>query len=280
MIKFNDIVLQYSDQVILDNVSIHVKKNSIIGLIGKSGTGKSTILKAFFDFSLIKDGEFWYNDKKVVKIKKTNKKNDFKGYFTKFKKLFKQSSLKNVVKLYKNTLNEYFSKAEIKKYKKKINYIAPDDNLITSIDFYTNFKLTFKKYKNPFYKFLKILTKQQKDNLYQMCEYFGMQDYIFKPVEQLSAGQKQRFAIILNLINDPEILLCDELTSNLDITNAQLVFEYLQKIKSDKYIVVALHNLNDAVKYMDKIIALKDGKIQKIYHPNEYDLDELRLYFD
>ncbi|MGZ9800149.1 ATP-binding cassette domain-containing protein [Mycoplasma sp. AC1221] len=237
MIRFKNVDLKYTDKIILKNVNLDITTNCIVGLIGKSGTGKSTILKSFFDFELITSGYYLYNGAKILKNK-------------------------------------------LKKYKNDIIYIAPDDNLITSLDFYKNLQHFYKKYKNPLFKWLRIFTKQQKEEIFQLCNHFGMSEFIFKPIEQLSAGQKQRFAIILNLLNDTKILLCDELTSNLDITNAKLVFDYLQSIKKNKYIIIALHNLSDAVKYIDKIIAIKDQEIQKIYYKGEYDPDELRKYFD
>lgn len=79
----------------------------------------------------------------------------------------------------------------------------------------------------------------------------------------LSGGEKERVALLRALINDPPILLCDEPTGALDSKNATEVMELLKKISANKLVIVVSHNLALTNKYADRIITLKDGKIEK-----------------
>ncbi len=84
-----------------------------------------------------------------------------------------------------------------------------------------------------------------------------------RPTE-LSGGQQQRVAIARSLSNDPEVLLADEPTGNLDSTTGKIVIEFLTKLNKEKKktIIMVTHDENLA-KYATRIEYLKDGKIVK-----------------
>ncbi|MDD5221138.1 MAG: ABC transporter ATP-binding protein [Candidatus Pacebacteria bacterium] len=81
---------------------------------------------------------------------------------------------------------------------------------------------------------------------------------------QLSGGEQQRVAIARALANDPEIILADEPTGNLDSRNGQAIMELLANLnkKEQKTVVVITHDSNIAA-YCDSTIIIKDGKIVK-----------------
>ena len=82
-----------------------------------------------------------------------------------------------------------------------------------------------------------------------------------KKVRNLSGGQKQRVAIARALIKNPNLILADEPTGNLDSKTAKLTFEILKKISQERLVVVISHDNQSAVEYADRIIRLSDGKI-------------------
>jgi putative ABC transport system ATP-binding protein len=84
-----------------------------------------------------------------------------------------------------------------------------------------------------------------------------------KPSE-MSGGQQQRVAIARSLANDPEVILADEPTGNLDSKTGTNVMEFLQKLHREKgkTIIMVTHDSNLA-KYADRIIYLKDGAVVK-----------------
>ncbi|MEG1608851.1 MAG: ABC transporter ATP-binding protein, partial [Clostridia bacterium] len=81
---------------------------------------------------------------------------------------------------------------------------------------------------------------------------------------QLSGGQQQRIAIARALIKNPEIILADEPTGNLDQINSVQIFDLLKQLAKDKLVIVVTHNLQLAKKYADTLIIMQDGKVKKI----------------
>ena len=82
-------------------------------------------------------------------------------------------------------------------------------------------------------------------------------------VSNLSGGEKQRCAIARALVNNPDIILCDEPTANLDLDNSLKFIEILKELKSlNKTIIVATHDpIFDELDFVDKIINIKNGTI-------------------
>lgn len=84
---------------------------------------------------------------------------------------------------------------------------------------------------------------------------------------ELSGGQRQRVAIARALANNPEVILADEPTGNLDSHTGGKVLDFLDKLhKQGKTIVMVTHDPNIAQKYAEKVYWLKDGKVEKITH--------------
>ncbi len=82
---------------------------------------------------------------------------------------------------------------------------------------------------------------------------------------QLSGGQQQRVAIARALANDPEVILADEPTGNLDTKTGERVMKFLQDLnKEGKTIIMVTHEPELAEQYADIIYWLKDGKVEKI----------------
>ena len=81
---------------------------------------------------------------------------------------------------------------------------------------------------------------------------------------KLSGGEKQRVSIARATVNNPEIILADEPTGNLDSKNGDMIMSLLKRIsKEDKIVIVITHNDEQAIKYGDKIYRLNDGEINE-----------------
>ena len=94
------------------------------------------------------------------------------------------------------------------------------------------------------------------------AEQFQIEHLLKKNPYELSGGEKQRVAICRALINNPDLILADEPTGNLDSKSGKIVIDALNKISSEykKTIVMVTHDPQMA-SYCDRIILLKDGKI-------------------
>ena len=95
-----------------------------------------------------------------------------------------------------------------------------------------------------------------------LAELFGIKDLLPKAPYELSGGEKQRVAICRALINDPDMILADEPTGNLDSKSGKIVIDALTRINKEngKTIVMVTHDPQMA-SYCSRIILLKDGII-------------------
>ncbi|EAI7699437.1 ABC transporter ATP-binding protein [Campylobacter jejuni] len=95
-----------------------------------------------------------------------------------------------------------------------------------------------------------------------VLEKVGLSHRLTHLPSQLSGGEQQRFCIARALINNPELLLADEPTGNLDEANEQIVLQTLQKLKNEgKTIVLITHN-PDLAKFADRTLILQHGVLK------------------
>ena len=99
----------------------------------------------------------------------------------------------------------------------------------------------------------------------------GMLDLTDRYIEELSGGQRQRAWIAMALAQQTEVLLLDEPTTYLDITHQTEVLRLLHRLNREqgRTIVMVLHDLNQATRYSDNIIALADGGIVAAGKPED-----------
>lgn len=88
----------------------------------------------------------------------------------------------------------------------------------------------------------------------------GLADQMKKRPAQLSGGQMQRVAIARAIVNDPEILLCDEPTGALDSETSIQVMEILKEISSERLVIMVTHNEALVSRYATRMIRLLDGR--------------------
>lgn len=107
--------------------------------------------------------------------------------------------------------------------------------------------------------------KEREKRAKELIEELGLTDKINKKASELSGGQKQRVSIARALVSDPDIILADEPTGNLDSQNGMEVMKLLKEIvKKGKSVILVTHNMEDASN-ADNIIEIKDGVVSATY---------------
>ena len=99
----------------------------------------------------------------------------------------------------------------------------------------------------------------------EVLEKVGMANYASKMPHQLSGGEQQRVGIARALLNDPELILADEPTGNLDPQTSIEVMEVLKSINQNgKTIIMATHDYALLLKYPYKTLKFEDGKVYEV----------------
>jgi len=117
----------------------------------------------------------------------------------------------------------------------------------------------------PYQQGLGRLGKRDYEVIDWAMEVTGTLDYKYRPVDALSGGQRQRVWIAMALAQETDMIFLDEPTTYLDLAHQLEVLELLQKLNAEqgRTIVMVLHDLNQAARFADYLIAMKDGHIVK-----------------
>ena len=92
----------------------------------------------------------------------------------------------------------------------------------------------------------------------------GLEAYAQRNVDELSGGERQKIAIARAMAQEPKLMVFDEPTGNLDISNEHLIIQEAKKLAREKNISIlsSLHDLNQAMSFGDKFFFLKDGVVK------------------
>lgn len=113
---------------------------------------------------------------------------------------------------------------------------------------------------------LGILSELDREKIDWAMRATAVTEFADLPVDSLSGGQRQRIWIAMALAQDTEIIFLDEPTTYLDMNHQLEVLELLRQLNREmgKTIIMVLHDLNLSARFSDKLIAMKDGRIE--YH--------------
>jgi len=121
---------------------------------------------------------------------------------------------------------------------------------------------------------LKIRGRQNseiKEKIDQELNTVGLRDFEKRKARKTSGGEQQRIALARAFLLDPQILLLDEPTANLDPHSATIIEQALQtRTKGKSIIILATHNLSQAKRLADEIVHIHDGRIVEIADAQEF----------
>jgi phosphonate transport system ATP-binding protein len=234
MLKLENITVIYDGKVLaVDNVNLEVGQGEFVGIIGSSGSGKSSLLKTINLLVRPAKGKVYIDDIDVTSLN--------------------NSGLRNV--------------------RKSIGFVFQDYNLIERSTVLDNVLIGRLGYKSPLKSLLGTFNDDDYERASTALRQVGLSEKMLVRADELSGGQKQRVAIAKTLCQRPKIILADEPVASLDISTSQNIMDYFKKVNEKKNITILinLHDVNLAKKYCDRIIALKKGKIIFDGKPGEID---------
>ena len=117
------------------------------------------------------------------------------------------------------------------------------------------------------------VNKDDRDKVSTTLRMLSLEDFAFRRFDKLSGGEKQRVVIAKAIAQDPNLFLFDEPTSDLDLWHQIEVMEEIKRLTSDtnifKSAIVAIHDINMAIRYADKIMLLHHGNIEDFGDPEK-----------
>lgn len=140
---------------------------------------------------------------------------------------------------------------------KKIGFVFQQFNLIPALTALENVILpTIFQNLNP---------EERDKRARELLALVGLADRMTHRPNELSGGQQQRVAIARALVNNPEIILADEPTGNLDTKSGEQVIKLLEELhqKEGKTVILVTHDI-DKAQHAERIIYLKDGEVEKV----------------
>ncbi len=156
----------------------------------------------------------------------------------------------------------YFQGQEVSKYtekqraelrKKNIGFVFQSFNLIDELTVYENIELPL--------LYLKYSTAERKKRVNQMLESMNIMHRSSHFPQQLSGGQQQRVAVARAIVSEPQIIMADEPTGNLDSTHGDEVMDLLRSLHASGTTVVMVTHSPSYAEYGNRIIHLFDGHV-------------------
>lgn len=218
ILKLHNATIFQEDNPILTDVNIDIEKGEFLYLIGKTGSGKSSLMKTLYADLDLTQGEGVIVDYDL----RTLKEND------------------------------------IPFLRRKLGIVFQDFKLLPDRNIFENLLFVLKAtgWTNEI---------DMNARIEEVLDRVGMLQHIRKMPHQISGGEQQRVAIARALLNDPELILADEPTGNLDPQTSVEVMEVLQNInKNGRTILMATHDYALLLKYPAKTLKCDEGKVFEV----------------
>tara|TARA_B100001248_G_scaffold182473_1_gene138949 strand:+ start:4899 stop:5567 length:669 start_codon:yes stop_codon:yes gene_type:complete len=216
-LDFKDVEIKQQNNTILSGINLSINQGEFVYFVGKTGSGKSSLLKAIYGDVAITNGEISFKDQKLKKISRKNVlalRRKVGIIFQDFQLLMDRSVSDNL---------RFVMKATGWKGKKKINQEVE-----------------------------KLLTKVE------------MLDKADDFPHLISGGEQQRIAVARALINNPDLIIADEPTGNLDPKTSEKIMQLIKSVVSvKKTLIMATHDYDIINKFPGRIIKFNNNSIEE-----------------
>lgn len=148
-----------------------------------------------------------------------------------------------------------FSEKQLAKYRNEfIGFIFQKNNLIEEDNVYNNIMI-------PLLYSSKFKRKDRKNRINEVAIALEIHDILNKKVKLLSGGERQRVSIARAVINDPEVIICDEPTNALNPRLKRKIIEYIEEISEGKLLIIVSHEPSLFSKDSYSFLELKNGQL-------------------
>ncbi len=215
IIELENITVYQRNIMILSDVNLTIEKGEFVYLIGKTGTGKSSLLKTLYADLPVIEGSAIVADYQLKDIKKK----------------------------------------DVPYLRRKLGIVFQDFQLLIDRSVSENLKFVLKAtgWKDKV---------QIDERINEVLEKVGLNTKGFKMPHQLSGGEQQRVSIARALLNDPELILADEPTGNLDPETSEGIINLLKDISENgRAVLMATHDFMMIEKYPSRTLRCESGKI-------------------
>lgn len=218
IVNLKDVAVFQKENMVLNDITLEVKKGEFVYLIGKTGSGKSSLMKTLYADLPLLEGHG------------------------------------RIVGFNLKTLEE----KDIPFLRRKLGIVFQDFKLLPDRNINRNLKFVLKAtgWKDP---------DKMDAQIEDVLDKVDMKTKGFKFPHELSGGEQQRIAIARALLNDPELILADEPTGNLDPQTSVEVMKVLQEInKTGRTILMATHDYALLLKYPSKTLKCDGAKVFEV----------------
>ncbi|MFC2112040.1 cell division ATP-binding protein FtsE [Bacteroidota bacterium] len=215
IIRFENADIFIKDHLVLSDVDFKVDKGEFVFLIGKVGSGKTSLIKTINAEHPLLKGEGYVSEYALHDLKR------------------KQMPF----------------------LRRKLGIVFQDFQLLTDRSVTANLEFVLKAtgWKNK---------TEIEQRIIEVLDRVGLSNKGYKMPNQLSGGEQQRVVIARALLNDPEIILADEPTGNLDPESSDAIMGILTDIsKNGRAVIMATHNYNILEKFPSRTLKCEDGKL-------------------
>lgn len=229
IIELKECRIWQQDHLVLSDVSLSVRKGEFMYLVGKVGSGKTSLIKTLNAQIPLKEGSGIVAGYNLVRLKTR----------------------------------------EIPMLRRKLGIVFQDFQLLIDRPVYSNLEFVLKAtgWKNK---------KEIDARIGEVLEKVGLGLKGYKMPHQLSGGEQQRVVIGRALLNDPDIILADEPTGNLDPETSEGIIKLLKEISTTgRAVVIATHNYTILKKFPARTVRCEDGRLIEMKMDEEIELERL-----
>lgn len=225
----------------LDNINLEIPEGQFVSIIGLSGSGKSTLLRCINRLIDPTEGRILWRGIDITAA----------------------------------------TDDELRQIRRRIGMIFQQFNLVKRASVMTNVMSGRLGYINPALSLFNYFPRAEKERALAALERVGIAEKAYIRASSLSGGQQQRVGIARALMQNPELMLADEPVASLDPATSHSVMKYLELLNKEDGITIlcSLHFLSLARAYSDRVIALKDGRLEFDGLPKDIDNDRFKQIY-